>query len=145
MLNAKDLGVNTSSQWGSIPSRASPGKLPSESSRHFKSALPSISRQLNQINSKQGLGHVRSRHQWSSVGTWNSAQFGLWFWIYSCIFHKLFKITKIFIYTPLMTKNISTILLWENILTEAHYVGTLFQSCQNLLLYPTLQIYLSSL
>jgi len=44
-----------------------------------------------------------------------------------------------------MTTDISTILFWANILTEACYVGTLFQSCQNHLLYPTLQIHLSSL
>ena len=44
-----------------------------------------------------------------------------------------------------MTKDMSTILFCANILTEACYVGTLFQSCQNLLLYPTLQIYLPSL
>ena len=28
-----------------------------------------------------------------------------------------------------MTKDMSTILFCANILTEAHYVGTLFQSC----------------
>ena len=39
----------------------------------------------------------------------------------------------------------STNLFGANILTEAHYVGTLFQSCQNHLLYLTLQIYLPSL
>ena len=44
-----------------------------------------------------------------------------------------------------MTKDMSTILFCANILTEARYVGTLFQSCQNRLLYPTLQIYLPSL
>ena len=44
-----------------------------------------------------------------------------------------------------MTKDMSTIVFGANILTEAHYVGTLFQSCQNLLLYLTLQIYLPSL
>jgi len=37
---------------------ASPGKLPSESGQQFQSALLSISRQLNQINLKQGLGRV---------------------------------------------------------------------------------------
>jgi hypothetical protein len=40
-----------------------------------------------------------------------------------------------------MTKGMSTILFGASILTEARYVGTLFQSCQNLLLYPTLQIH----
>ena len=40
-----------------------------------------------------------------------------------------------------MTKDMSTILFGASILTEACYVGTLFQSCQNLLLYPTLQIH----
>src|SRR5882762_11255123 len=48
--------------------------------------------------------------------------------MYSCVFHKLFKVTKIFIYTPLMTKDMSTILLGANILTEARYIGTLFQN-----------------
>ena len=40
-----------------------------------------------------------------------------------------------------MTKGMSTILFGAIILTEARYVGTLFQSCQNRLLYPTLQIH----
>ncbi len=40
-----------------------------------------------------------------------------------------------------MTKDVSTISFGANTLIEAHYVGTLFQRCQNLLLYPTLQIH----
>jgi hypothetical protein len=44
-----------------------------------------------------------------------------------------------------MTKDMSTNLFGANILTEARYVGTLFQSCQNHLLYLTHQIYLPSL
>ena len=51
---------------------------------------------------------------------------------------------NILIYTPLMAKDMSTILFGANILNEACYVGTLFQSCQKLLLYLTLQIYLPS-
>jgi hypothetical protein len=63
------------------------------------------------------------------VGVRNFAQFGLRFWIYSSVFHKLLRIMKIFTYTPLMTGDISAISFWANILSEAHSVCTLFQSC----------------
>ena len=55
-----------------------------------------------------------SRNVWcmiTFVGVGNCAQFGLQFWIYSCVFHKLFKIANILICTLLMTNNMSTIYL----------------------------------
>jgi hypothetical protein len=58
MSNAKEIGVNASFRWRSIPSRASPVKLQSGSGRPSDSGLPFVSRHTDQIDSKQVLGRV---------------------------------------------------------------------------------------
>jgi len=75
------------------------------------------------------------------VGVGNFTQFRLQFWIYSCVFHKLFKITNILIYTLLMTKDMSTrvvkisFYIWHFKFTYHHYKQ---QFSQSILEIPTI-------